>query len=450
MLTASNDSRGRLRWALLAGLGLVVALLIFLGVYSVRAFGELSSAEGKAVNEFLQRSELMQNVQNLLTSAADEVADYLLDGNASSTSADRQRLNRSWTLTTEALEAYKQAGDPGTQSLTGTFESQLSQYREKVDAALDLEGNPNRDAELQALLLELIPMRNGLFFTLDEIRSRNRAELESQTVSNVEAVRKSERRLGIVIACVSLLALLVAAATFLRLMNLERVAAAWQATSSRTASELKRLAGRLMTAQEEERKKIARELHDDCGQRFACLIVELSFAAKRSDVSPDLRIALDEMGENLRELAQDLQQISRGLHSAVLDTIGLEAAIRSECDALLKRAGMRIEFVAIGIPPRLRAEISLTLYRVFQEAMKNALAYSQAARMEITLEAEGNEIMLQVRDFGRGFDIGSIDQGGGLGLISMRERIQMVGGTLAVRSGPGEGTQVEAKCSLAV
>jgi signal transduction histidine kinase len=205
-----------------------------------------------------------------------------------------------------------------------------------------------------------------------------------------------------------------------------------------------------MTAQEEERKKIARELHDDCGQRFACLIVELSFAAKRSDVSPDLRIALDEMGENLRKLAQDLQQISRGLHSAVLDTIGLEAAIRSECDALLKRAGMSIEFVAIGIPPRLPAEISLTLYRVFQEAMKNALAYSQAARMEITLEAEGNEIMLQVRDFGRGFDIGSIDQGGGLGLISMRERIQMVGGTLAVRSGPGEGTQVEAKCSLAV
>lgn len=451
MLTATNDSRRlrrRLRLALLAGLGLVVALLVFLGVYSVRAFGELSSAEGRAVNEFLQRSELMQNVQNLLTSAADEVADYLLDGDASPTPADRERLNRSWSQTTQAFEAYRRAAAPRALSLTDAFDSQLSQYREKVDAALELEGDPSRDAELHALLLELIPMRNELFLTVDEIRSRNRAELESQTLSNVEAVRRSERRLGIVIACVSLLALLVAAATFIRLMNLERVAAAWQATSSRTASELQRLAGRLMTAQEEERKKIARELHDDCGQRFACLIVELSFAANRSDVSPDLRSALDEMGESLRKLAQDLQQISRGLHSAVLDTIGLEAAIRSECDALLKRAGMSIQFVAIGIPPRLPAEISLTLYRVFQEAMKNALAYSQADRMEVTLEAEGRQITLQVRDFGRGFDMGSIDQGGGLGLVSMRERIQMAGGTLAVRSTPGQGTQVEASCSL--
>ncbi len=452
VLTASHDSRWlrrRLRWGLLAGFGVVVVLLVVVGVYSVRAFGELSSAEGVEVNEFLRRSELMENVQSLLTSATGTVTTYLLNRNASVTPADREQLSRSWSQTVQGFEAYKQVAAPGALGLTDAFDSQLARYRERVDAALERERDQRLDAESRSTLLELIPMRNELFLTIDEIRSRDRAELESRTLRNVQGVRGSERRLWIVIAGTSLLALLIAAATFIHLMSLEGVAASWQAKSSKTASELKRLAGRLMAAQEEERKRIARELHDDCGQRFACLIVELSFAANRPDVSPDLRIAMEAMGESLRKLAQDLQQISRGLHSAVLDTIGLEAAIRSECDGLQRRSQMSVEFVAIGIPRQLSAQISLTLYRVFQEALKNALAYSQADRMEVTLEAEGGEIMLQVRDFGRGFDIGSIDQGGGLGLVSMRERVQMVGGTLAVRSTPGQGTQVVARCSLA-
>jgi signal transduction histidine kinase len=215
-----------------------------------------------------------------------------------------------------------------------------------------------------------------------------------------------------------------------------------------SARELERLSERLVSSHEDERRRIARDLHDDYGQRIASLIFELSGAAERSASPPVLKRAMRSMGERLGDLAKDLQQVSRSLHSAVLEKVGLEAAVRSDCDSLSARTSLSVNFRADGVPRKLPEQVALALYRVFQEAAQNALKHSQTDRLDVSIAVEESELALRVRDFGRGLEPKSEDSHDGLGLLSMRERLRMVGGVLTVRSEAGRGTEVEARAPL--
>ena len=208
-------------------------------------------------------------------------------------------------------------------------------------------------------------------------------------------------------------------------------------------AKLRDLAIRLVQAQEEERKRLARDLHDDFGQRMAAILMELSWLGEGIDPGP-LRDSLAGVAERLSVLAQDLQQVSRALHSAVLDKIGLAAAIRSECAALRGRSGVEFSFDADPLPGPPREAVSLALFRVFQEAVQNAIKHSGTDGIAVTLQCDGSALTLRVRDFGRGFDPSGGDAHAGLGLRSMQERVRALGGRLGITSAPGEGTVVEA------
>jgi len=132
----------------------------------------------------------------------------------------------------------------------------------------------------------------------------------------------------------------------------------------------------------------------------------------------------------------------------VLDKIGLEAAIRSDCTSLRQRIAWEVDFESVGVPKRLPEPLSLAAYRVFQEALQNALKHSQTSRLRVSLAVEGPDQVLWVKDYGLGFDTESGDRPGGLGLLSMRERLRMVGGALAIHSEVGKGTQLEARLPM--
>jgi signal transduction histidine kinase len=245
-----------------------------------------------------------------------------------------------------------------------------------------------------------------------------------------------------------LLSLLVAGTTIRYLMRLENIALAQYEASVKAGVELERLSRRLMTLQEDERRRIARELHDDYGQRMASLLFELAAAAERTDATPELKLAIQNMGEHLGNVAKDLQQLSRSLHSAVLDKIGLEAAIRSDCSSLRQRIAWEVDFESVDVPKRLPEPLSLAAYRVFQEAMQNVIKHSQTSRLGVSLTVEGRELVLRVKDYGHGFHVESANQTGSLGLLSMRERLRMVGGAFVIHSEIGKGTQVEARLPM--
>jgi len=196
---------------------------------------------------------------------------------------------------------------------------------------------------------------------------------------------------------------------------------------------------RLIEAQEEERTWIARELHDDIVQRIALLAIEIA----RHDHG-----ALGPVRQRVSDLGKDIQALSHRLHSSKLEYLGLVAAAKSFCHESSEQRNVRIEFNHSDVPATIPKVISLCLFRVLQEALQNAVKHS--ADQNFTVEVHGTKegISLAVRDSGIGFDWRDAMNRGGLGLISMRERLRLVNGELSIRSEPGRGTTVIARVPL--
>src|ERR1017187_9752120 len=185
-----------------------------------------------------------------------------------------------------------------------------------------MTGGQRTETGVNLLIGQLAPLRDRYLATINEIGASDRADLRAAAANTSRFVQGAERRLWAVIALIVLLSLLVAGATVRYLVRLENISLAQYETSVKAAVELERLSRRLMTLQEEEWRRIASELRDDYGQRMAGMLLELAAAAERTDAAPYLRLVMEKMGERLGNVAKDLQQLSRSLHSAVLDKIG--------------------------------------------------------------------------------------------------------------------------------
>jgi len=205
------------------------------------------------------------------------------------------------------------------------------------------------------------------------------------------------------------------------------------------------LSGRLIEAQEEERARIARELHDDFNQRVALLAIILE-SVKQDFPGTDgaARRRIEAACQHVGELGRDIQALSHRLHSSKLEYLGLAAAAAGFCQELSTRQNVEIDFHAENIPKALPKEISLCLFRVLQEALQNAIKHSGTGRFEVALKSALNEIHLTVRDSGVGFDPERVIGGPGLGLTSMKERLKLVGGQLSVESKVQGGTTIHA------
>jgi signal transduction histidine kinase len=205
------------------------------------------------------------------------------------------------------------------------------------------------------------------------------------------------------------------------------------------------MSGRLLQAQEAERGRIARELHDDINQQLALLGIEIQRVLEDlPETAAPIRTRLTEIWGKTHEISQDVERISHQLHSSKLEHLGLVAALKSLLHEFTSkyRVGSQIRFR--DIPTQPGSEVSLTLFRVAQEALRNAGKHSEATNIRIELIGETVGLLMRITDDGVGFDA-SAKLGCGLGMISMKERLRLVNGGLSIWSRPGLGTQVEAR-----
>ncbi len=204
---------------------------------------------------------------------------------------------------------------------------------------------------------------------------------------------------------------------------------------------------RLIEAQEEERAWIGRELHDDINQRLALLAVELD-RWRQTASTPELSARIRHAQGRISEIANDVQGLSHRLHSSKLEYLGLATAANSFCKELSEQNKVEVQFKHAGIPRNLPKEVSLCLFRVLQEALQNAAKHSGVRSFAVDLRGAEDVIDLTVSDVGRGFEEQEAFTRHGLGLISMRERLQLVRGELSVESKPGAGTTIHARVRL--
>jgi signal transduction histidine kinase len=217
----------------------------------------------------------------------------------------------------------------------------------------------------------------------------------------------------------------------------------------RSEEKLRALRDRLTRVQDEERAHIARELHDDIGQRLALLTIQLAQLQKDARTAAPLLTGQLEASRRLtEEICADAQRISHRLHPAQLALLGLTKAIAGLCEGFARRTEIRIDFVE-GDLPKLPAETNVCLYRIAQEAIQNAAKHSECGQISVTLSAAADAVRLCVSDAGRGFDPSAAHYSSGLGLVSMAERARSVGGQLSVRSAVDKGTRIEVTIPLA-
>lgn len=205
------------------------------------------------------------------------------------------------------------------------------------------------------------------------------------------------------------------------------------------------LSGRLISMQEEERKYIARELHDDVSQRLALLSIELEQLHQNPQLSmEEIHRELADPLKQIGEISSDIHRLSHRLHPSKLDNLGLVSATAGFCRELTRQKEIRIEFLDRDVPDAIPGEIALCLYRVVQEALQNVVRHSGAPLAQVEMIGTPDGIYLSVSDSGVGFDPSSPGIASGLGMVSMRERLRLVGGNLHIDSEPGRGTRVEA------
>lgn len=217
-----------------------------------------------------------------------------------------------------------------------------------------------------------------------------------------------------------------------------------EASLKQKQAELEKLAGKLIAAQEDERRRLARELHDHLSQSLAALALELANVQRGSDGEPaKLRSGLRHIEGSVHKLADDIHDMSRLLHPSILDDLGLEAAVRADCARFSERERIAVRVDSHDVPAKLPPDVALSLYRITQESLHNVAKHAGARRATVTILGEEDAVRLIVEDSGVGFDSDRVKDKSGLGLISMSERVRLLEGTLEVRSEPGFGTRIE-------
>jgi PAS domain S-box-containing protein len=206
------------------------------------------------------------------------------------------------------------------------------------------------------------------------------------------------------------------------------------------------LSGRLIHAQEDERRRIARDLHDDLSQQLALISVELEmFGQKPPTEREAIAGRMQELSGLVKHLSSDIHRLAHELHPAKLNQLGLVTAARGFCKELAAAHQIAIAFAARDVPRTLPDAVALCLYRITQEALQNVIKHSGATSAQVELTADATGLQLTIADDGHGFDLAAMPANGSLGIVSMRERVRMVHGQFTLQPRPSEGTRIEVR-----
>jgi signal transduction histidine kinase len=235
-----------------------------------------------------------------------------------------------------------------------------------------------------------------------------------------------------------------------RRRQVERAARISEAALRSSNAQIRDLAGQLIFAQEVERTRIARDLHDDACQEVAAITVDVSnLRQKNADVQDaDVQQALLSVQRRMARVAEGLRLLSHDLHPNLLKHAGLAAALESHCTEFERQYHIHVSFHAEGQVEPENPVVMLSLFRIAQEALRNAVRHGQAQEIALSLSQQGDSLMLSITDDGWGFDPGGVRNNGGLGLVSIEERARLVKGQVTIHSGPQQGTTIAVRIPL--
>ncbi len=414
-------------------------LLLLMAVVAIDAATSIHDVEVTTAalrTESRKRDALLDQLRADIFRTGTVVRDYLVeldDARAESQKAELQQLR---ARIGDTLGSYEQ-------KLPGSEREAFRDLRERVEAywgslapALQWDPAERRAKGLNFLQVVIRPVRTEVVRLTRQVTALNERDLDAGEAS-IQAVQSHFRQRVVVISVFAIVVgLILGAISIRRVQHLEQESKARYEEVAEARRELQRLSDRLVTAQEEERRNLSRELHDEIGQAMSAMLVELG----RCEAAPDTESRRERLA-SVRGMAEGCVGMVRNmallLRPSMLDDLGLVAALRWQAREVTRRSGLKVKMVADEIAEDLPDSHRTCVYRVVQEALNNCAKHSQASQVRVVVHRDGEGLSVTVQDDGVGFEPGTEK---GIGLLGMEERVARLGGQFSIDSKPGNGT----------
>jgi signal transduction histidine kinase len=417
-----------------AGLLLVMGLLAFASVRQSRDAGVTSALLRQGSRD---RDALLDQLRTDFYHSATLLRDYLSEPDDTRAAAQRSQLALLQAQTTAALDRYRDMIPDDEIKDVQNLREHVESYWERLAPALGWNRTARRDLADAFLQNTVIPGRNDLVGLVKQVNDLDKRDLDA----GEERIQAVQSRFGARVTTMSALAL--ALAGILAVIVLRRVQRLETETDDRfrevvvARSDLRRLSDRLVTAQEEERRNISRELHDDLGQAMSAMLIELG----RLESSTSETGAQRERFASVRRMAEDnvakVRNLALLLRPSMLDELGLVAALRWHAREVTRRTGLKVRMIADELDDDLPESLRTCVFRVVQEALNNCVKHSKAVGARVVIRREQDGLSVSIEDNGVGFDPA---RDRGLGLLGMAERVSHFGGLFNIHSQPSQGT----------
>jgi signal transduction histidine kinase len=373
------------------------------------------------------------------------VRDYLLELDGARAESQRAELELLRTRIDDTLSVYERKLPDTEKDTLKDLRSRVESYWKSLAPALQWDAAERRARGGSFLQDVIMPFRTEVVQLTRQVTVLNERDLDERE-ERIRAVQVGFRQRVAVISVFALvLGVVLAAVSIRRVQRLEREAKARYEEVEEAHRELQRLSDRLVTAQEEERRKLSRELHDEIGQSMSAMLVELG----RLEAAPDSETRGERL-TSVRRMAESsvgqVRNMALLLRPSMLDDLGLVAALRWQAREVTRRSGLKVKMVADEIAEDLPDAYRTCLYRVVQEALNNCSTHSQATQVRVVVHRDKDGLSVTVQDDGIGFEPGREK---GLGLLGMEERVEHLGGLFSIASKPGNGTVLSIHFPLA-
>ena len=438
------------RAVLRTGYGAILAVLVFAAVEAFRIQSSISEQHLEIYRHYVEQDQQVAILRRNLWLANTYVRDFFIHttpGQAAELESQLRELRREDDAALDRLAKMST-----NREVVADIRKSIEEFRLIIEPVPNQMLNRTNDEQYAFLQREIIPRRTDLYGTLLSFQAADQRRLQDSEKEFSAARKNAARRLLLILALCLLLAGAVARFSLRHAENLERQAEKHYAEVEQARGELQQLSARLLEIEEEGRRHISRELHDEIGQTAALLQIEISHAHGFLPSQPE---AARERLRRARELAertvQTIRNISLLLRPPLLDDLGLTPALQFQLEDFLRRSGITCEFVEEGVSDQLPDAVKTCVYRVVQEALHNCEKHSGASNVRVAVRQLPDCLVAEVEDDGRGFQLNqqrmpSVTRG--LGLLGIRERVAIARGSLVIDSAPGQGTRIGVRIPL--
>jgi signal transduction histidine kinase len=423
----------------------VFAVWVFAGYELIRSLRDIERRVVESNAAFARDSDILSVIRRNVLMGSIYVRDVLIDPALVSRESYRDELRRLRSEIDARLPAADiDARGPDERGHWQRLQARLDQYWDSLDFVFDpLPLETVRAASI--LRRDVLPARNDVLRVIDDLKALQRFSQAEHGVEVARLYANGRTRFVWVVAGTLAMGFFVASFAFWHVSRLERALHEQRVAETETRRELERLSARLVDAQEEERRALARELHDEVGQALTAIKMDVGVAARSAVIEPRARAALEEARAIAETTLHSVRDLSQLLHPSMLDDFGLPEALASYLRSFSKRTGIRAQFVHDGLDGRLPADVEVCIYRIVQEALTNVARHSGALSCAVNVRRGQDAVTLIIEDTGRGI-AGDADRLGaarrGLGLIGMRERAQALAGRFVIENRREGGARI--------